>query len=240
MRTRCWTYTVLDVHKKCTSNTMISQFPETTEVILHDVYIAYNKCTLHHRWYILSCFRLMRIWKNVCSWCWTYITKVVKLAKTAMEKTYNMNFPFTYHCKLYLLTLEKRYNCYRYLLLSWAYKRKIHFCKFFTPKWHKICHWLHYVSFLNSSRSSKINLFSWKYGSLGLIWCLIRKDLTILKFWPWGLLFYGIALLLKWQYCEICLIFVLPLCASLMHVKCLFPFWQKTFFCMKMYDFAMV
>ena len=105
VRTRCWTYTVLDVHKKCTSNTMISQFPETTEMILHDVYIAYNKCTLHHRWYILFCFRLMRIWKNVCSWCWTYITKVVKLAKTVMEKTYNMNFPFTYHCKLYLLTL---------------------------------------------------------------------------------------------------------------------------------------
>ena len=47
-------------------------------------------------------------------------------------------------------------------------------------------------------------------------------------------------LLLKLQYCEICLIFVLPLCASLMHVKYLFPFWQKTFFCMKMYSFAMV
>ena len=45
----CWTYTVSDVYTKVYVQHQISQYSQTIEAMLHDVYIGYNKLALHPR-----------------------------------------------------------------------------------------------------------------------------------------------------------------------------------------------
>ena len=122
----CRTYTGSDVHSKRTSDTMISQFWQTIQVTFADAYIAFDKLTLHPKWYVLSRFKLMGILKNVCLRCRTYITKVVEHGKTVMKKQKDWEFSLISNWKVYPLTILEVYRCC-IVLSSSGDNSKIHF-----------------------------------------------------------------------------------------------------------------